>query len=81
METQTFTIPNITCGHCVMTIKNELLELDGVAAGGDGNVDQLLGQRLAGVKCRDATKRDRARAARSAASAREPPIEPFSCKW
>ncbi len=30
METQTFTIPNISCGHCVMTIKNELLELDGV---------------------------------------------------
>ena len=30
METQTFTIPNISCGHCVMTIKNELEELDGV---------------------------------------------------
>jgi copper chaperone CopZ len=30
METQTFTIPNITCGHCVMTIKNEPLELDGI---------------------------------------------------
>lgn len=34
MEKQTFTIPNISCGHCVMTIKNELGELAGV-----GNVD------------------------------------------
>jgi copper chaperone len=31
MEKQTFTIPNISCGHCVMTIKNELSELEGVA--------------------------------------------------
>lgn len=31
MEKQTFSIPNITCGHCVMTIKNELSEIDGVA--------------------------------------------------
>ncbi len=30
MEKQTFTIPNISCGHCVMTIKNELGELSGV---------------------------------------------------
>jgi copper chaperone CopZ len=30
MEKQTFTIPNITCGHCVMAIKNELSELEGV---------------------------------------------------
>ncbi|MFC1815436.1 heavy-metal-associated domain-containing protein [Thermodesulfobacteriota bacterium] len=30
MEKQTLTIPNISCGHCVMTIKNELSELDGV---------------------------------------------------
>jgi copper chaperone CopZ len=32
MEKQTLTIPNISCGHCVMTIKNELSELDGVSA-------------------------------------------------
>ena len=31
METKKFSIPNITCGHCVMTIKNELGELDGVS--------------------------------------------------
>ena len=30
MEKKTFSIPNITCGHCVMAIKNELSELDGV---------------------------------------------------
>ena len=30
MEKQTFVIPNITCGHCVMSIKNELSELEGV---------------------------------------------------
>ena len=32
MEKQTFSIPNITCGHCVMAIKNELNELEGVKA-------------------------------------------------
>ncbi len=30
MEEKTLSIPNITCGHCVMTIKNELGALDGV---------------------------------------------------
>ena len=30
MEKKTFTVPNISCGHCVMSIKNELSELDGV---------------------------------------------------
>jgi copper chaperone len=30
MEKHTFSIPNISCGHCVMTIKNELSELKGV---------------------------------------------------
>lgn len=32
MEKQTFTIPNISCGHCVMAIKNELGEMDGIKA-------------------------------------------------
>ena len=31
METKTFFIPNISCGHCAMTIKNELNELDGIS--------------------------------------------------
>ena len=30
MATDTFSIPNISCGHCVNTIKNELSELDGI---------------------------------------------------
>ena len=30
MEKKTFSIPNISCGHCVMAIKNELSELNGV---------------------------------------------------
>jgi len=30
MEKKTFSIPNISCGHCVMAIKNELSELEGV---------------------------------------------------
>jgi copper chaperone len=28
--TVTYTIPNISCGHCVHTIKSELSELEGV---------------------------------------------------
>ena len=39
MEKQAFNIPNITCGHCVMTIKNELSELEGVR-GVEGNPEQ-----------------------------------------
>jgi len=30
MDKKTFTVPNISCGHCVMSIKNELSELEGV---------------------------------------------------
>ncbi len=30
MEKQTLTVPNISCGHCVMAIKNELTEQSGV---------------------------------------------------
>jgi len=32
MEKKTFSIPNISCGHCVMSIKNELDELAGVSS-------------------------------------------------
>jgi copper chaperone len=31
MEKKTFSIPNISCGHCVNTIKTELTGLDGVS--------------------------------------------------
>ena len=30
MEKTTLNIPNISCGHCVNSIKNELSDLDGV---------------------------------------------------
>lgn len=32
MEKHTFSIPNISCGHCVMSIKNELSEIEGIKA-------------------------------------------------
>lgn len=32
METKTFVVPNISCGHCTRTIENELAELAGVAS-------------------------------------------------
>jgi len=31
METKTLSVPNISCGHCVMAIKKELSELEGVS--------------------------------------------------
>lgn len=30
MNTVTYSVPNISCGHCVHTIQTELLELEGV---------------------------------------------------
>jgi copper chaperone len=30
MATKTFRVPNISCNHCVMTIKRELGELEGI---------------------------------------------------
>ncbi len=38
MEKTTLNIPNISCGHCVNSIKNELSDLDGVQSV-DGNPD------------------------------------------
>ena len=32
MEKETLLIPNISCGHCVMAIKDELTEMAGVKA-------------------------------------------------
>jgi copper chaperone CopZ len=32
MAERTVKVPNITCGHCVMTIQREVGELDGVQA-------------------------------------------------
>ena len=31
METTKLSVPNITCGHCVMTIQRELGEINGVS--------------------------------------------------
>jgi len=31
MEKKAFSIPNISCGHCVNAIKTELIELDGIS--------------------------------------------------
>jgi len=31
METRKLSVPNITCGHCVMTIQRELGEINGVS--------------------------------------------------
>lgn len=31
MQTVTYTIPNISCGHCVHTIKMEVSDLEGVS--------------------------------------------------
>jgi copper chaperone CopZ len=30
MKTVTYSVPNISCGHCVHTIQSELIELEGV---------------------------------------------------
>ncbi len=32
MQTKTVTVPNISCGHCVHTIQNEVGELAGVVS-------------------------------------------------
>lgn len=30
MTTKTYTVPNISCGHCVATIEREIKDVDGV---------------------------------------------------
>ena len=32
MATKTFKVPNISCGHCVMTVEREVGELEGVTS-------------------------------------------------
>ncbi len=32
MAVKTFKVPNISCGHCVMAIQNEVSDLDGVTS-------------------------------------------------
>ncbi len=31
MEAKTLNVPNVSCGHCIMTIQRELNELEGVS--------------------------------------------------
>ena len=43
MQKQTFTVPNISCGHCVMSIKNELGDMAGVKnVEGDPNTKTII---------------------------------------
>jgi copper ion binding protein len=42
METKRLSVPNISCGHCVMTIKRELGDIEGVSkVDGDPNSKQI----------------------------------------
>ena len=41
MSTKTVKVPNITCGHCVMTIKRELSDLDGLSSV-EGDADSKM---------------------------------------
>ena len=42
MESKTFQVPNISCNHCVMTIKREVGELEGVTSvAGDVETKQV----------------------------------------
>lgn len=45
MEKKTFLVPNISCGHCVMTIKDELGDIEGVL-----NVEDNPGTKLITVE-------------------------------
>ena len=45
MEKHVFTIPNISCGHCVMAIKNELVEIKGIATV-EGNPAEIISMEL-----------------------------------
>lgn len=43
MAKQTLNIPNISCNHCVMAVKNELSELDGVLdIAGDAETKNIM---------------------------------------
>jgi hypothetical protein len=42
MEKRTFSVPSISCGHCVRTIKNELSELEGVSAVEGSPAEKLI---------------------------------------
>ena len=42
MDKKTLNIPNISCGHCVNSIKNELEEIEGITkVEGDPNTKEI----------------------------------------
>jgi copper chaperone len=42
MEKKTFVVPNISCNHCVMTIRNELSGQNGIiSVSGDVNAKKI----------------------------------------
>ena len=45
MEKKSLLVPNISCHHCVMTIKNELEDIEGVS-----NVEENPGTKLITVE-------------------------------
>jgi copper chaperone CopZ len=42
MQTKTVKVPNISCGHCVRTIENEVGELNGVISVSASETSKLL---------------------------------------
>ena len=54
MESQTFTIPNISCGHCTASIEKELKEMEGVA-----DVQSDIGAKTVTVQWRPPMSRDK----------------------
>jgi copper chaperone CopZ len=42
MASKTFKVPNISCGHCVMTIQREVGELEGVLTVKAEQADQMV---------------------------------------
>ncbi len=42
METRTYSVPNIHCGHCVGTIERELSELQGVRRVSADQMSQMV---------------------------------------
>ena len=42
MAKETLSIPNISCGHCVMAIKNELNKIEGVIAVGGNPANKSI---------------------------------------
>ena len=42
MSSKTFRVPNISCGHCVMTIQRELGDLEGIVSARADEQSQMV---------------------------------------